>query len=214
MPRLADKRPYTGLRSSDERARVEAVEPVAVGRLAGRAKEGVRAKAAEWGIDPHRVGFLGFSAGGHLTAVAETNFDKRAYDAIDDADRTSCRPDFAVVVYPGGVWRKISFPMHGALDVVQAAVAGIGPVVMGFANVFYLLGPAIEGWARPADVAGYRRTAYGMGLWGSLIVPGDPSSSQLVAKTQATGSMYVNLGLDAATRDANAKLISDWVAQL
>ncbi|MFL5296370.1 MAG: hypothetical protein ACJ798_08315 [Phenylobacterium sp.] len=44
-------------------------------------------------------------------------------------------------------------------------------VVMGFANVFYLLGPAIEGWARPADVAGYRRTAYAMGLWGSLIVP-------------------------------------------
>jgi hypothetical protein len=36
--------------------------------------------------------------------------------------------------YPGGVWKKISFPMHGTLDVVQAAVAGLGPVVMGFAN--------------------------------------------------------------------------------
>lgn len=36
--------------------------------------------------------------------------------------------------YPGGIWRKISFPMHGALDVVQAAVAGFGPVAMGFAN--------------------------------------------------------------------------------
>src|SRR3954464_10033595 len=36
--------------------------------------------------------------------------------------------------YPGGIWRKISFPMHGALDMVQAAVAGLGPVVMGFAN--------------------------------------------------------------------------------
>ena len=36
--------------------------------------------------------------------------------------------------YPGGVWRKISFPMHGALDVVQAGLAGLGPVVMGFAN--------------------------------------------------------------------------------
>ena len=36
--------------------------------------------------------------------------------------------------YPGGVWRKISFPMHGALDIVQAAVAGLGPVVMGFAD--------------------------------------------------------------------------------
>ena len=36
--------------------------------------------------------------------------------------------------YPGGVWKKISFPMHGALDMVQAAVAGLGPVVMGFSN--------------------------------------------------------------------------------
>ena len=36
--------------------------------------------------------------------------------------------------YPGGVWKKISFPMHGALDVVQAAMAGLGPVVLGFAN--------------------------------------------------------------------------------
>jgi hypothetical protein len=44
-------------------------------------------------------------------------------------------------------------------------------VVMGFANVCYLLGPAVEGWARPADVGSYRRAAYAMGLWGSLIVP-------------------------------------------
>ena len=36
--------------------------------------------------------------------------------------------------YPGGIWKRISFPMHGAMDVVQAAVAGFGPVVMGFAN--------------------------------------------------------------------------------
>ena len=44
-------------------------------------------------------------------------------------------------------------------------------VVMGFANVFYLLGPAVEAWVRPADVAGYRRNAFAMGLWGSLLVP-------------------------------------------
>jgi len=36
--------------------------------------------------------------------------------------------------YPGGLWKKISFPMHGALDVVQAATAGLGPVLMGFAH--------------------------------------------------------------------------------
>ncbi|HEX3365194.1 hypothetical protein [Phenylobacterium sp.] len=44
-------------------------------------------------------------------------------------------------------------------------------VVMGIANVAYLLGPAVEGWARPADVDHYRRNAYAMGLWGSFAVP-------------------------------------------
>lgn len=61
----------------------------------------VREHAAEWGIDPHRVGVLGFSAGGHLAAAISTHFDRRLYDPVDDADKLSCRPDFAVVVYPG-----------------------------------------------------------------------------------------------------------------
>src|SRR5208283_5971079 len=52
-------------------------------------------------IDPNRVGVLGFSAGGHLSAAISTHFDKRLYDPIDAADQLSCRPDFAVVVYPG-----------------------------------------------------------------------------------------------------------------
>jgi acetyl esterase/lipase len=61
----------------------------------------VRAHAAEWKIDPHKIGVLGFSAGGHLAAAVSTHYDKRLYDAIDQADNLSCRPDFAVVVYPG-----------------------------------------------------------------------------------------------------------------
>ncbi len=60
----------------------------------------VRSKAGEWGIDPKRIGLLGFSAGGNLTGVACTHFDKRAYEPIDDADKLSCRPDFGVLVYP------------------------------------------------------------------------------------------------------------------
>jgi len=60
-----------------------------------------RQHAAEWNIDPQRVGVLGFSAGGHLAAALSTHFDKRLYDAADAADQLSCRPDFAVVVYPG-----------------------------------------------------------------------------------------------------------------
>jgi acetyl esterase/lipase len=61
----------------------------------------VRAHAAEWRIDPHRTGVLGFSAGGHLAAALSTHFEKRLYDPIDDSDKLSCRPDFAVVIYPG-----------------------------------------------------------------------------------------------------------------
>jgi len=61
----------------------------------------VRLHAAEWGIDPHRVGVLGFSAGAHLAVAVSTIYDKRVYDPIDDADKLSCKPDFAVVLYPG-----------------------------------------------------------------------------------------------------------------
>jgi acetyl esterase/lipase len=61
----------------------------------------VRFHAAEWHIDPHKIGVLGFSAGGHLVAAMSTNFAKRLYPAIDAADKESCRPDFAVAIYPG-----------------------------------------------------------------------------------------------------------------
>ena len=61
----------------------------------------VRLHAAEWHIDPNKIGVLGFSAGGHLVAAISTHFAKRLYPAIDAADRESCRPDFAVAIYPG-----------------------------------------------------------------------------------------------------------------
>jgi acetyl esterase/lipase len=61
----------------------------------------VRAHAAEWHIDAHRIGVLGFSAGAHLAAALSTHFEQRLYDPIDGADGLSCRPDFAVIVYPG-----------------------------------------------------------------------------------------------------------------
>ena len=64
----------------------------------------VRARAAEWHIDPHRIGVLGFSAGGHLVAALSTHFDRRVYAAVDAADKQSCRPDFAVALYPGHLW--------------------------------------------------------------------------------------------------------------
>lgn len=68
---------------------------------AQRAVGMVRQHAAEWGIDPNRIGVLGFSAGAHLAAALSTHYDKRLYDSVDAADQLSCRPDFAVIVYPG-----------------------------------------------------------------------------------------------------------------
>jgi acetyl esterase/lipase len=64
----------------------------------------VRSHAAEWHIDPHKVGVLGFSAGGHLVAAISTHFRKRLYSPVDAADKESCRPDFAVALYPGHLW--------------------------------------------------------------------------------------------------------------
>jgi acetyl esterase/lipase len=66
-----------------------------------RALRLVRFHAAEWHIDPHRLGVLGFSAGGYLVAQISTNFAKPLYSPGDDADKQSSRPDFAVAVYPG-----------------------------------------------------------------------------------------------------------------
>ena len=61
----------------------------------------VRLRATEWHIDPHKIGVLGFSAGGHLVAAISNHFERRLYPAVDAADNESCRPDFAVAVYPG-----------------------------------------------------------------------------------------------------------------
>jgi acetyl esterase/lipase len=61
----------------------------------------VRFHAAEWHIDPQKIGVIGFSAGGHMVTAVSTHFDKRLYPAVDAADKESCRPDFAIALYPG-----------------------------------------------------------------------------------------------------------------
>jgi acetyl esterase/lipase len=72
----------------------------------------VRFHAAEWHIDPHKIGVLGFSAGGHLVAAISTYFEKRLYPAVDAADEESCRPDFAVAIYPGHMLEHTSKPFE------------------------------------------------------------------------------------------------------
>ena len=66
----------------------------------------VRFHAAEWHINPHKIGVVGFSAGGHMVAAISTHFDKRSYLAVDAADKESCRPDFAIACYPGHLWNE------------------------------------------------------------------------------------------------------------
>ena len=67
---------------------------------AQRAMGVLRQRASEFAIDPSRIGVLGFSAGGHLAAALSTNYEARTYPRIDEADDQSCRPDFAVLIYP------------------------------------------------------------------------------------------------------------------
>jgi acetyl esterase/lipase len=100
-----------------------------------RAVSLVRSRAAEWGIHPQRIGIMGFSAGGHLAIATATSFDKRTYEPIDNIDKVSCWPDFAVPVYSGYLkakdadelapWIRIPsntppvFLVHGGEDIIS-----------------------------------------------------------------------------------------------
>src|SRR5207247_10180535 len=68
---------------------------------AQRAVRLVPSKASEWRIDHERIGMAGFSAGGHLAIATATSFDQRTYEPIDDIDKVSCRPNFAILAYSG-----------------------------------------------------------------------------------------------------------------
>src|SRR5262245_58304922 len=80
---------------------VKGVPPAGPLKDAQRAVSLVRGKAKEWGIDPKKIGMVGFSAGGHLVGSTCTNFEQRTYEPIDDVDRISCRPDFGIMLYSG-----------------------------------------------------------------------------------------------------------------
>jgi len=74
---------------------------------AQRAMGLLRYRASSYGIDPRKIGVIGFSAGGHL-AAAVSNAEKRTYEPVDAADRESSRPDFAILLYPGHLWDETS----------------------------------------------------------------------------------------------------------
>ncbi|QWT19709.1 alpha/beta hydrolase [Bacillus sp. NP157] len=79
-------------------------EPMAL-QDAQRAISLLRQQAASLGVDPHKIGVVGFSAGGRMVADV-SNHAKRSYKPVDDADKQSVRPDFAIALYPGHLWTK------------------------------------------------------------------------------------------------------------
>jgi acetyl esterase/lipase len=89
---------YRVPRHADEPKREPARRPL---EDAQRAVSLVRSRSKEWGIDPRRIGVIGFSAGGHLALATATRFQQRTYPSADEIDKASCRPDFAVLCYPG-----------------------------------------------------------------------------------------------------------------
>ena len=79
---------------------------------AQRAMVILRGRAAAFGIDPHKTGVLGFSAGGHMVA-AISNADSLSYTPVDSADKQDTRPDFAVALYPGHLWSGQALDLYG-----------------------------------------------------------------------------------------------------
>jgi acetyl esterase/lipase len=88
---------------------------------AQRAVSLVRSRAADWGIDAKKIGMVGFSAGGHLVGATATNSEHRAYEPIDDIDKVSCRPDFAIMLYSGYFKVKNKDELSPTIRVTSAA---------------------------------------------------------------------------------------------
>jgi acetyl esterase/lipase len=129
----------------------------------------VRFHAAEWRIDPHRIGVLGFSAGGHLAVRLSRHFDVRAYPKVDEADAVSCRPDFCMLVYPAGLTvenesgkvRPEFEPDAKRTPPTFIAMAGDDPVRVENAFAY---GSALHAAHVPVELHVYPKGGHGYGL--------------------------------------------------
>jgi acetyl esterase/lipase len=133
---------------------------------AQRAMGLVRQRAPELGLDPARIGILGFSAGGHLSAALGANYEQRHYAAVDAADAVSCRPDFTVLIYPGGLDNQGVVPPEvapakGRTPPTFIAMAEDDPVHVENALQYYL---ALKNAGVPAELHLYPTGGHGYGL--------------------------------------------------
>lgn len=135
---------------------------------AQRALGMAREHAADWGIDPHRIGVLGFSAGAHLAAALSTHYDQRLYPHIDAADDQSCKPDFALVIYPGYLAladKNMAFnpdiPVTAATPPTFLLQAEDDPVHVENVTQYFL---ALKNAGVPAELHVYTKGGHGYGL--------------------------------------------------
>jgi acetyl esterase/lipase len=129
----------------------------------------IRQRAEEWEIDPARVGILGFSAGAHAAAVAGTSFEARTYEAIDDADKHSARPDFTLLIYPGYLVPKESTDMKLSPEIKVTAETPPAFLVMTQDDPVrvegvYAYALALKNAKVPCEVHVYPNGGHGYGL--------------------------------------------------
>lgn len=132
-----------------------------------RALSLVRFHADEWRLDPRRIGIIGFSAGGDLAALASTRFGHRAYSPVDDIDQMSCRPDFAMLIYPGRLAGKVGWQLAPELTVTSNTPPSFlvqtedDPIHVENSLDYYL---ALTEAGVPAEMHLYAKGGHGYGL--------------------------------------------------
>jgi endo-1,4-beta-xylanase len=125
-----------------------------------RAVRLVRSRAQEWGVDPARVGFMGFSAGGELAALMETRYDSGNAEATDPIDRLSARPDFSLIIYPGFRLDEIAGVPKDAPPAFLACATDDPGHVVTTANLYLLLQKAKV----PVEMHLYEKGGHGFGM--------------------------------------------------
>lgn len=141
----------------------------------------VRYHAAQWHIDPRKVGVIGFSAGGYLVAEVSTNFKDQLYKPIDAADKESDRPDFAMAIYPGHLDTEHGLNSNVPVTheapptfIVQAEddrVDGVGQALICYPALVKAGVPAeMHLYAHGGHAFGLRQTKYPITHWPRLAI--------------------------------------------
>lgn len=135
---------------------------------AQRAMGMIRANAKQWGIDPNRIGVLGFSAGAHLSATLSTNYETRTYPPQDEADKLNCRPDFVALIYPAYLTQtddlsKVSAELKITTNTPPTILAMTQDDPVKIENVF-TYGLALRKANVPVELHIYAKGGHGYGL--------------------------------------------------